>query len=192
MPGTPPPAGEGPNRLPVIWNAVTQKLQELDRRLTAIEGARQTNIIDRDGNTIIVIGQLLQTVTIGASNTGTPIAGVTVQTILNLPPAGQPLVGIAVQYGLATGTMTFTQGSSTATLVSTTSSNTFTVGQAIGAALVTDPTTGVATSAVQLGTTISGIPGLGVITLSQPAAESGTGLYTAAAFWNSLNGFTYP
>lgn len=190
MPGTPNPVGEGPGRVPVIWNAITQKLQALTQRVSALEGARQPNILDGFGNTIIVVGQLLQTVTIGATNTsGTAVPGVQVQTVLHSPPAGQPLVGIAVQQSLATGTITTTKGSTAATLVSTTS-GTFTSGQVIGAATVNDPSTGVATPAIVPGTTFT-ITG-SAITLSQPAAESGTGLYAAAAFWHSLAGLTYP
>lgn len=184
MPATPRQVGrEG--GLPPFITALLQSIQGLQDRVRALEvGTQQTNIIDQYGNTIVIAGQLNQTVTIGAAYQQ---PGVQVGT--TLPATGQPNAGLAVQQNLATGTITTTAGSTTATLNST-ASGTFTNGQVIGAANVTDPSSGVATPAITPGTTFT-ISG-STVTLSQAAAESGSAIYCAACNWYSLQTFTHP
>lgn len=181
MPGTPPPLvnpSMGPH-----WTAVLAAIQSLQQQVQALTaGATQFTIPDAYGNTTIVVGtNLAQNVTIGASH-GQP--GVQAGTGIAAGTAG-----LAFQQGLATGTITTTQGSTAATLNSTIS-GTFTSGQVIGAADVSDPSSGVATPAIVPGTafTISGA----TVTLSQPAAESAAGIFCAAAFFQTLAGLTYP
>lgn len=174
MPATPSPVGsKGP--LNPWWNAIISTLQQLQTDVTALQGgAQQTVTVDQYGNAIIVSGQLNQVVTIGASFGQ---AGVLVGT--NLPAANNPNAGLVAQTGLVTTTITTTKGSASATVGSGTGLQS---GMVIGAADVTDPTSGVATSAITPGTTISSISGTSV-TLSENAAESGSGLYCAACFW---------
>lgn len=184
MPGTSPPVGvSGP--LNPWWNAVISAIRELQASVKALQaGAQQTVTVDQYGNAVIISGQLDQIVTIGA---GFQQPGVLVGT--NLPATGQPNAGLAVQQGLATGTITVAAGSTGATLDSTIS-GAFTSGQVIGAANVSDPTSGLATSAIVPGTTFTIVGS--AITLSRPAVETGSGLYCAACSWRSLQSFTYP
>lgn len=170
MPGTPKPVGAS-GGLPVVWNAVTQKFQSLDSRVTALEGAHTPGVFDKWGNAVEVTGSNLnQIVTIGASHT---VAGVKVATGIADGTAGSASLS-----GPSTTTITLTQGSTSAT-VGTVSGAALDVGQVIGAANVNDPSNGTPTAAITPGTTISAISGSSV-TLSQPAAESGTNLYCAA------------
>lgn len=170
MPGTPKPVGAS-GGLPVVWNAVTQKFQSLDSRVTALEGAHTPGVFDKWGNAVEVTGSNLnQIVTIGASHT---VAGVKVATGIADGTAGR-----AVLSGPATTTITLTRGSTSAT-VGTVTGASLAVGQVIGAANVNDPSTGTATPAITPGTTITAVSGSSV-TLSQGAAESGTNLYCAA------------
>lgn len=156
-------------------------LQQQVNQLTA--GSTQGNLLDGAGNTIEVAGtNLSQTVTIGAAAGPSGNAGVMVGT-------GLTGAGRAFQQGLVTGRINLTAGSLSATL--TTSPTGWLGGMVIGAADVTDPSSGTATPAIVPGTTISLASGT-AITLSQPAAESGTGLYCAACFWRTLAGLNYP
>lgn len=178
MPGTPSPVGVGPNGLPPFWNAVLAAIQQEQQATNGLQaGSYQTNLVDANGNTQVVIGQLNQTVTIGAAFQQ---PGVQVGTAL--PVAGQPNVGIAWQQGLITTTITLTKGSASATVGTNSVGN----GMVIGAATVADPTTGVQTPAITPGTIVQSGGGTTSITLSQVAAESGSGLYCAACFWRSL------
>lgn len=174
MPRIPQPVGQA-GGLPAWWVAVIQAIkltQQQVANLTA--GATQGNLLDGNGNTVEIAGtNLSQTVTIGAAYQQ---PGVQVGT--NLTGAGR-----AKQTSLATGTVNVTKGSTSATLASTTS-GTFTSGQVIGAANVSDPSSGVATPAITPGTTFT-ISG-SAITLSQPAAETGTGLYAASCNFTRL------
>lgn len=171
MPGYPLPVGSNGPFSP-HWNAVLQAIAAAQRataELTA--GATQGNLLDRWGNTVEVGGtNLSQIVIVGAAYRQ---PGVQVSTLLSG-------AGRAKQVNLATGTITLTAGSTSATLVSTTSG---TFGGAgtnpiIGAVAVKDPTSGVTTPAIKPGTTYT--ISSGTVTLSQPAAESGTALYCAA------------
>lgn len=180
MPGTVKPVGTGPGNLPVIWNAVTQLLQELQARVSALEAARgQGALLDGYGNTLELWGtNLAQQVSIGAAYQQ---PGVLVGT-------GLTGGGRAIAQDLITTTITTTKGSSAATAAAATLSN----GMLIGAATVSDPSTGTATPAITPGTTISAGGGTTSLTLSQNAAESGSGLYCAACFWRLLSNFAYP
>jgi hypothetical protein len=183
MPGTPLPVGRN-GQTPPWWNAVIQSLQALQVQMNNLtSGQQQTVTTDAYGNGILVMGQLAQTLTIGAAQGQ---AGVQVQT--GLPASGQPNAGLAVQQGLVTTRVTLTRGNAAATVASGTG---LAVGMVIGAANITDPTSGTATPAITPGTTISAISGTSV-TLSQPAAESGTSIYCAACWFRSVQSFTYP
>ena len=181
MPGSPAPVGSsGP--LNPWWNSILGALRtgaQNDAALAA--GAQQTNEIDQWGNTQVIVGQLNQVVTIGAAFQQ---SGVQVGTAL--PPPGASSVGVATQQGLATTTIATTKGSTSATVASAAG---LAKGMSIGAANVSDPSSGVATAAITPGTTISGISGT-TVTLSQAAAETGSGLYCAACFWSSVQGGT--
>lgn len=194
MPGSPAPVVD--SRFGPHWTAVMQALQSLQQQVAALaSGASQTVLTDQWGNAIVILGQLNQVVTIGASMANPaipPIAGVQVGT--GLPnAAGKPNVGIAIQQNLLTGHLTTTAGSKTATIVDGLSG--LAVNMVIGAANVTDPSSGVATPALNPAlnppTSVSAISG-STVTLSQNAQESGTGLYCAACNWVSLGDYTYP
>ena len=177
MPGTPEPVGSAGGLNP-WWNSILSAMRASTRTDAAIiAGRQQTNTVDQYGNTLIVVGQLNQQVTIGAAFQK---PGVQVTTGIT---SGQ---GQAVQQNLALGTITTTKGSTAATLNST-ASGTFSNGMLIGAANVSDPSSGVATPAIVPGTTFT-ISG-SAVTLSQPAAESGTGLYCAACTWKQQTSF---
>jgi hypothetical protein len=186
MPGTNQPVGHnGP--IPAWWNAVLQTMQQMQADIKALQSGQQNTLItDSNGNATVIIGQLSQTVTIGAISGQ---AGVQVMTNLGDPSSGQQTAGLAFAQDVATGTITTTEGSFTATLDSTTT-GTFTNGMVIGAADVSDPSSGTATPAIVPGTTFT-ISG-SAITLNKAASESGTGIYCAACFWRLLSGLTYP
>lgn len=183
MPGTPAPVGER-GVLGPWWNAIMSAIQTLQGQVAALQaGAQQTNVVDQYGNVIVIVGQLNQIVTIGAAFQQ---PGVQVGTAL--PAGGQPNAGLAAQVGLIITTATLTKGSTSAAVGTSSLSN----GMVIGAADVSDPSTGLATPAITPGTTISAGGGTTSLTLSQAAAESGTTLYCAACFWRSLQSYTYP
>ncbi len=177
MPGTPAPVGpDGP--MPTFISSMLQSIKNLQKQVSGLtQGAQQTNIVDQYGNTLLVVGQLNQTVTIGAAQGQ---AGVQVGTAL--PASGKPNVGLAIQQSLVTTTITTTSGSTSATVASATGLG---LGMVIGAANVNDPTSGTPTPAITPGTTISAISGT-TVTLSQNAAETGTSLYCAACWWLAL------
>lgn len=171
MPGTPKPIVDP--RFGAFQTTMIQAAQRQQGQAAALAaGATQGNLVDQYGNTTQVSGtNLNQTVTIGASS-GQP--GVLVGTGV---PNGT--TGTATQGALATGTITVTQGSTSATLASTIS-GLFAAAQVIGADTIPDPTTSVLTSAIVPGTTFT-ISGTS-ITLSQAAAESGTVFCAACTF----------
>jgi hypothetical protein len=122
-------------------------------------------IVDTYGNTLeFAAVNVNQTLTIGAT-TAQP-AGVQVTT-------GLTGAGRAEQQGLVTTTISTSHGSTMATV---TNAAGLAIGMMIGAATVNG------TSAIVPGTYISAISGTNV-TLSQAAAESGSGLYCAACVW---------
>lgn len=175
MPGVNPPVGQGPGGIPVIWNTVMQGIARSAARLAALESARYAGapLIDAYGNTLEISGtNLAGVVFIGASH-GQP--GVQVGT-------GLTGTARAKQTGLVTTTITLTKGSFAATVASGTG---LSAGMVIGAANVSDPSSGTATPAITPGTTIQAITGTSV-TLSQKAAETGTGLFCAACNFTKL------
>jgi len=176
MPGTPGPVGVGPSNVPAFWNAVLTAIAALQQQVNQLtSGAQYQNVVDQYGSTQYVIGSLNQVVVIGAAFGQ---AGVQVGTAL--PAAGKPNVGIAKQTNLATTTVTLTKGSTAATVASGAG---ITNGMVIGAANVSDPSSGVATPAITPGTTVQSGGGTASLTLSQAAAESGTGIYCAACLF---------
>lgn len=182
MPGTPQPVVDprwGPH-----WTTIINAIRRTQQQTAAIaSGQPAHNVLDQWGNTLYIVGQLAQVVTIGAGwdQTGTGGASAGVQVGTALPLSGHPNTGIAKQSGLVTTTISTTAGSASATVASAAN---MTVGMVIGAADVNDPANGVATPALKPSppTTITGISGT-TITLSQPAAETGTGLFCAACNW---------
>ena len=170
MPYPPAPVG---NNGPInpFWNAIFQKMQHMGMSVGALQQGRgQGNVVDQFGNATEVGGTNLdQIVVIGAVFLQ---GGVQVGTGIANGTSGR-----AYQANLATGTITLTKGSTSATLDSTIG-GTFTSGQVIGAADVSDPSSGIPTPAITPGTTFT--ISSSSITLSRVAAESGTGLYCAA------------
>ena len=63
MPGTLKPAGAAAS----TWEWVQQMFQSIAKRLHALENSQTQIILDQYGNAVIIIGQLNQTVTTGAS-----------------------------------------------------------------------------------------------------------------------------
>lgn len=182
MPGTPQPVGRGPSNLPPFWNAVMQAITQQQQATNALAaGAQQTILVDQWGNAQVILGQLNQTVTIGASYQQ---AGVIVTTAL--PTTGHPIVGVAWQQNLITTTVTLTKGSTAATV----GTNTIANGMVIGAATVV--VAGVKTATITPGTTVTAGGGTTSLTLSEPAAESGSGLYCAACNFRSLEQISFP
>lgn len=171
MAGVPKPVVDP--RFGPAWTPIIQGQQSQKQQAAALNsGATQGNLLDQWGNTIQVSGSNLnQIVTIGASH---GISGVQVGTGIQSGTAG-----LAVQSGPAITTITLTAGSTAAT-VGTVTGASLAVGQVIGAANVSDPSSGTPTPALTPGTTIATLSGSSV-TLSQPAAESGTALYCAAS-----------
>lgn len=143
-----------------------QQLESLATQVTAIQ-----NGVDKYGNTVVIIGNLNQTILIGATASQT---GVYVGTALTGP-------GIAWQANVQATTVTTTAGSTSATVASGTG---LVNGMVCGAAKV------VGVSAIVPGTTFT-ISGT-TLTLSIAAAETGSGLYFAACNFYALTGVTYP
>lgn len=184
MPATPAPVIDprwGPH-----WSAVLQAMQAMQQQINQLTaGSTQGNLLDGAGNTVEVAGtNLSQVVTIGAVSGAGSDASPGVMVGTGLTGAGR-----AFQQGLVTGLINLTAGSTAATL--TTSPTNWLAGMVIGAADVTDPTSGTATPAIVPGTTITVASGT-ALTLSQAAAETGTGLYCAACYWRTLAGLNYP
>jgi hypothetical protein len=171
MAGIPKPVVDP--RFGPAWTPMLQAAQAAKQQTMALNsGAPQGNLLDQWGNTIQVQGSnLAQTVTIGASH---GVGGVLVSTGI---PTGTS--GLVVQSGPAITTITLTAGSTAATVGTVTGAG-LAVGQVIGAADVSDPSSGTPTPAIQPGTTIAAVSGTSV-TLSQDAVEAGTSLYCAAA-----------
>lgn len=174
MPGTPKPTID--SRYGSHWTPVVQALHFGQSQQNQANAARpQGSILDQYGNTVELWGSnLSQNVTIGASF-GSP--GVQVETGIASGVAGR-----AYQQSLATGNITTTQGSTSATLTHV-DSGTFANGMVIGAANVSDPMLGTPTPAIVPGTTMT-VSGTS-ITLSQNAAESGTALFCAACYFTA-------
>lgn len=186
MPGTPRPVIDPRFG---TWTPIIDSIKNQQQKASGLaSGSQNENVTDEYGNTTGILGQLNQIITIGATFGQ---AGVQIATFLGWrgqvasgdsrshPTAG--IAGVGIQ---GWGTMTLTAGSTTATNVAIDSpGGTLSVPPAyiIGAADVSDPSSGVATPAIPYYTTIQGITGpisgLYTFTLSNPAAESGTGLY---------------
>lgn len=152
-------------------------------------GANQGMVVDSNGNCTEVYGaNLNQVVTIGSTaTTGGPTGkpGVLITTGIAQGVAGRAVVysgSSGAPRTIPTGKIDLTAGSTAATLESPVYTGTFLSGLLIGAANVTDPSSGLATPAITPGTTISSISGTGPwsIVLSAPAVESGH-VYCAAA-----------
>jgi hypothetical protein len=171
MAGIPKPVVDP--RFGPAWTPMLQAAQAAKQQTMALNsGAPQGNLLDQWGNTIQISGSnLAQTVTIGASH---GVSGVLVGTGI-----ASGVSGLVVQSGPAITTITLTAGSTAAT-VGTVTGASLAVGQVIGAADVSDPSTGTPTAAIKPGTTIAAVSGTSV-TLSQNAVESGTSLYCATA-----------
>ena len=187
MPNTPSPfevARQGRVGTPIV-QAIRGHRQQISAQAAQ---AQQSGVYDQWMNTVSLSGSNLnQVVTIGAL---WKCAGVEVGTLLGT--ASAPVAGIAKQQNLVTATYTYaganqvfevtagistTRGSIAATLDSSLASAwAGTTGYTIGALDVTDLT---APPAITPGTYIHAISGTSV-TLSQAAAETGTGLYCAA------------
>lgn len=157
-------------------------------------GANQGMVVDANGNCTEVYGaNLNQVVTIGSTaTTGGPSGkpGVLITTGIAQGVGGRAVVYSGTSLNprtIPTGKIDLTQGSTAATLESPTYTGTFVSGLLIGAANVTDPSSGLAKPAIVPGTTISSISGTGPwsIVLSAPAAESGS-VYCAAAIFQLL------
>jgi hypothetical protein len=168
MPSTPSPIV---GNMGVVWTPVVQALQTGKQKAANLAASQQQNcVFDRWMNCVEVSGSNLdQVVTIGAGHLN---GGVEVGTGLASGTAGT-----AVQANLATGTLTVTKLSTAATLESTTA-GTFAEGQVIGVIDASDTDL----LGVSPATTILEISGSSV-TLSQPALDSGSGLYCAACNW---------
>jgi hypothetical protein len=182
MPGTPRPVVDP--RFGPAWTPIVQNAQATKQQAAALAGgAQSTNIVDQYGNTVVIMGQLDQIIIIGASFMQ---PGVQVQATLSFCNAGMlgQLAGEPFTY--SSGLLSVTQGATSATA---STNNGFgggvEGGMVIGAANVSDPSTGIATPAITPGTTVTGVTGSGpwTIGLSEPAAETGTDIYWAACFW---------
>ena len=180
MPGTPRQLNDP--RFGPYHTALIQGVQTANARAAAsAAGSMSGYIPDRYGNIVEVYGpNLNQVVTIGAVHAQ---AGVQVSTGIANGTAGR-----ASQANLARGTLTCTKNTNAATLVSTVAgTGPFANGYLIGAADVSDPSSGLATPAIVPGTTMT-ISGT-AITLTPPSGytwavqESGTAIYCAACTW---------
>lgn len=194
MPGTPKPVIDprfGPAWTPIIQNAQAQKQQAAALN----SGSQNTNLTDGFGNTTVIIGQITgQIITIGAT---AGVAGVTIQTpVFNFAvqdPRLHHMMGImGIQVGIF-GTINTTSGSGTATCTVTGAlggtSPDFTTYNTIGAADVSDPSTGTATPALPYGTTVNGFSGTYpnyTLTLTENAQETGSGLYFATCAFTTI------
>ncbi len=177
MPSVPAPIGRSTAGGP-WWTAILGQITAQQGQINQLQqGAQQTNTVDQYGNTTLISGQLNQVVTIGASH---GVAGVQVGTGLPVTATGST-AGLASQHALVVGAITVVAGSTAATIVSGLAG--IAVNQQIGAADVSDPKTGIATPAIFPGTYVKTLPGGSALTLSQPAAESGTALLAAACTW---------
>jgi hypothetical protein len=190
MPSTPNPI-VGP--MGVVWTAVQQSLHNQKQAVKGLAAqAQQGAVYDQYGNIVSLTGSnLQQAVSIGATWIETAVspsvpggltAAVFVSTGSNSGSIGiqNGTAGTIVPQGLATGTITLTKGSTAATIVITLS-GTFATDQMIGA-YVLNTVTGVTTQAITPGTYIDALSGTS-ITLSEPALETGTALYCAAAIF---------
>lgn len=170
MPGTPRPVVDP--RFGPAWTPILQAAQNAKQQTMALNsGAQSINIVDQYGNTLEIAGSNLnQIITRGAAFMQ---PGVLLGTGFSSGTAGRA----AVHTELIT-TVTLTAGSTAATLGSAALGT-----LPIGAADVSDPSTGLATPAIVPGTNAIAT-GSTSITLSHPAAESGSGLYCVLAAWD--------
>jgi hypothetical protein len=160
MPGTPRPVVDP--RFGPAWTPIVQNAQATKQQAAAL------------ADQIIIIGASFMQ------------PGVQVQATLSFCNAGMlgQLAGEPFTY--SSGLLSVTQGATSATA---STNNGFgggvEGGMVIGAANVSDPSTGIATPAITPGTTVTGVTGSGpwTIGLSEPAAETGTDIYWAACFW---------
>lgn len=193
MPGTPKPVIDprfGTAWTPIIQNAQTQKQQAAALN----SGAQSTNILDAYGNAVFLLGQLNQVVTEGATfgqagvlvGTGFPKSG--------SDPRVNPNAGIIGRKDIFWGTATITAGSTSCAFAADGASPVLSLSDSgsttqIGAANVSDPSTGTATPAIAPGTyvnTISGTSPNFTLTLSQNAQETGSGLYCVICMWSPV------
>lgn len=173
MPGTPRPVVDP--RFGPLWTPIAQGIQLLNQQAARIIASKQNQILpDQYGNAVQLSGSLDQIVTEGASF-GQP--GVQIWSGFSAGASGLAVVNVFV-----TGTITLTAGSTSATA----STSSFGNGLPIGAANVTDPSTGTPTPAITPGTVVSSGGGTTSLVLSLPAAETGTGLYCVQVGWDQL------
>lgn len=165
------------------WNAVIGAIQRHADGIGVTKNQPRSTqtVTDMWGNSNEVSGTNLdQTVTIGASHNQ---QGVLVST--NIGTAGAPISGRAGATGVRTFTLQLQAGATAATASSTAG---LTAGMVIGALSVapSQPTVPYPTSlGLNPGTTISTIAGT-LISLSENALVTGTGLYAAACTWTQL------
>lgn len=190
MPGTPKPVVDP--RFGPAWTPIIQGQQANKQQAAALNsGAQNTNIVDGLGNAIIIVGQVNQVVTVGAVY-GQP--GVQVGTGFPIPgddPRVSPTAGFVANFSnsFCWGTVTTTAGSNSCSFtIDPASPGTPGTGRQaqIGAANVSDPSLGTPTPAITPGTyvnAVSGGPSVYTVTLSQNAAETGSGLYCVICFW---------
>lgn len=194
MPATPDPVGNngpyGPH-----WNAIIGGIRAAQQQANANRaGALNMNIPDLYGNTTMIIGQITgQVITIGAAYQQ---PGVRVQTpVFNFAVNDtrlHPTTGIMAVNTIMFGTINLTAGSNSATCTVTSPSAFVNWGPpapTIGAANVSDPSTGIATPAIPYGTTATTTGGSYpnyTLTLSQNAEESGSGLYFTACTFDTF------
>lgn len=155
------------------WQTFVRQQQQMQQAIEALQNqlASIQNQVDQFGNTLVVIGNLNQTLLIGAAAAQT---GVYVGTALTGP-------GIAWRENTKATTITTTAGSTSATVASGSGlSNGMVLGSAqLGGSSVVVPGTTF---------TISGTS----VTLSIAAAQNSSGIYCVACNWYSLTGLTYP
>lgn len=195
MPATPDPVGQRGPYGP-LWNALIGGISNAQGQADSQRsGALQGNYVDDYGNTVMIIGQLTgQIITIGAAFQQ---PGVTIQTPTYNFAVNDPrlhhTVGLVTIDVDAWGTIDLTAGSDVGTVVIAGSAEgpgvnpDFGVYKWIGAANVSDPSTGTATPALPYGTSVGGYTGTYpnyTLTLSQNAQETGTGLYFATCVFN--------
>lgn len=187
MPGTPRPIIHP--LLGVVWGSVFQALQNGNVALNNLASQAQQDMTqDSLGNmTSLRQTNLNMAVPLGSvENTAnnTPVSGFSKGQV---PAAwvgtGLTGSGICVPTAVATGLITLTEGSTSATLDSPIS-GTFTSGQTIGA-YTYDAATGVTQQAIFAPVTTFTISGT-AITLSHVAALGGSGLYCVAATCSKL------
>ena len=187
MPNYPQPA-IGP--MGVVWTPITQAIQAHKQAVSNLRAQAQQDMTqDALGNmTSLRQTNLNQAVPLGSvvnTANNTPVNGFSKGQV---PAAwvgtGLTGSGICKVSALATGLVTLTAGSTSATLVSTITGSFAGLGQTIGA-YVYNATTGVTSQAIQAPATTYTISG-SAITLSLPALLGGSSLYCVAVTCSKL------